>query len=99
MNLGRELRADVREGQLHQGGLGTGQHQPDGTVARRAAGAADISIVVARVDGHRRTGSFRRPAMRAAPFLPDAGFVLAPQFNGFVGMRGGQALQRDAEFF
>jgi hypothetical protein len=37
--------------------------------------------------------------MSASPFLTDAGFVLAPQFNGLFGMRDGQALQCGAEFF
>jgi hypothetical protein len=35
----------------------------------------------------------------AAAFLPDTGFILAPQFNRFVGMRGGDFLQFGREFF
>lgn len=99
MDLGRELRADVREVQLHHGGIGTGQNQPDGGVALRTEGTEDISVVIAGIDGHWRTGAFGCPAMGASPFLPHPSFVLAPQFNGFVGMRGAQAVESGAEFF
>jgi hypothetical protein len=34
-----------------------------------------------------------------AAFLPDAGFILTPQFNGFSGMRGGDFLECCREFF
>jgi hypothetical protein len=99
MNLGGELSANFVEMQLHHGSVGAGENQPNGDIALWTEGAKDISVVIACVDGHGRTGSFWCPAMRASPFLTDAGFVLTPQFNGLCGMRGGQALQCGAEFF
>jgi hypothetical protein len=35
----------------------------------------------------------------AAAFLPDVGFVLAPQFNGLAGVGGGDGLEFGREFF
>jgi len=37
--------------------------------------------------------------MGAAAFLADAGFILAPQFNGFVRVRGGDFLKFGREVF
>ena len=99
MDLGRDLRADVREVQLHHTGIGTRENQPDGAVALRTEGAEDIGILIARIDGHGRTGAFGRPSVSASPFLTDTGFVLTPEFNGFCRMRGGQRAQCGAEFF
>jgi hypothetical protein len=99
MDMRGELSADVREVQLHHSGIGAGENQADGGVALGTERAEDIGILVARIDRHGWTGSFGRPAMSASSFLPDAGFVLAPEFNGFFGLRGGQALPCGAEFF
>jgi len=35
----------------------------------------------------------------AAAFLPDAGFILAPQLNGLAGVGGGDYLEFCGEFF
>jgi hypothetical protein len=35
----------------------------------------------------------------AAAFLPNAGFILAPQFNAFIGVRGGDCLELGREVF
>lgn len=99
MDLSRDLRADLLEVQLHHGGIGAGENQPDGAVALRTEGAEDIGILIARIDGHGRTGSFRRPTVSTSPFLTNAGFVLTPEFKGFCGMRGGQLSKCGAEFF
>lgn len=99
MDLGRDLRANLREVQLHHDGIGAGENQPDSAVALRTEGTEDIGILIARIDGHRRTGSFRRPSVSASPFLADAGFVLTPEFNGFFRMRSGQLSECGAEFF
>jgi hypothetical protein len=99
MHLRGQRGADLVEVQLHHGGVGVGQNQADGTVARGTEGAEDIGILVARIDGHRRPRPFGGPAMGTAAFLPDAGFILAPQFNAFSGMRGGDVLECGREFF
>jgi hypothetical protein len=99
MHLWGQFGADLIEVQLHHGGVGARENQSDGTVARGAEGAEDIGIFVARVDGHRRPQAFGRPAMGTAAFLPKAGFILAPQFNGLARMCGGDFLECGREFF
>jgi hypothetical protein len=54
MDLWGQFGADLIEVQLHHGGVGTGQNQADGTVARGTEGTEDIGIFVTRIDGHRR---------------------------------------------
>jgi hypothetical protein len=88
VDLGGECGADLIEVQLPHGGIGARQNQADGTVAGGAESAEDIGILVARIDGHRWPRAFGRPGMGAAAFLPHAGFILAPQFNGLTWMRG-----------
>ena len=99
MDLWGQRGADLVEVQLHHGGIGARQNQPDGGVALRTEGAEDISIVIACVEGHRRTRPFGGPAVSASSFLTDAGFVLTPEFNGFFGMRGGDFLKFGREVF
>jgi hypothetical protein len=99
MHLRGQRGADLIEVQLHHGGVGAGQNQADGTVARGTEGAEDIGIVVARIDGHGRTRPFRGPAVGPAAFLADAGFILAPQFNAFIGVRGGDCLEFGGKVF
>jgi hypothetical protein len=99
VNMGGECGADFIEVQLHHGGVGVGQNQADGTIALRAEGAEDIGILVAGIDRHGRSRAFGGPAVGAAAFLPDAGFILAPKLNGLVGMGGGDYLELGREFF
>ena len=99
MDLGGEFSADFIEMQLHHGAVGAGQNQADGASTLGAKGAEDIGVVIARIDRHRRARAFRSPAVSAAAFLADAGFILAPQLNGLAGMGGGDGLQLGREFF
>jgi len=85
--------------QLHHGGVGAGQNQADGTVARGTEGTEDIGILVTRIDGHRRPRPFGGPAVGPAAFLPDAGFILTPQFDAFIGVGGGDCLKFAREVF
>jgi len=84
--------ADFIEVQLHHGGVGAGQNQPDGALARWTERTEDIGVLVTRIEGHRWPRAFGSPAVSAAAFLPDAGFILAPQFDSLAGMRGGDCL-------
>jgi hypothetical protein len=99
MDLGGELSADCIEMQLHHGGVGAGQNQTHGAATLGAKGAEDIGIVIARIDRHRRARAFGSPAVGAATFLADAGFILTPQLNGLAGMGGGDGLECGREFF
>ncbi len=99
VDLGRECGADFIEVQLHHGGVGVGENQANGTVALRAEGTEDIGIIIARIDRHRRARACGSPAVGAAAFLSDAGFILAPQLNGLAGMGGGDDLQCGGKFF
>ena len=99
VDMGGELSADFIEMQLHHGGVGVGQNQANGASTLGAEGAEDVGVVIARIDRHRRARAFRSPAVSAAAFLPDAGFVLTPQLNGLAGMGGGDGLKCGGEFF
>ena len=99
VDLGGECGADLIEVQLHHGGVGMGQNQADGAVTQRTEGAEDIGVVIARIERHRRPRAFGSPAVGAATFLPDAGFILAPQLDGMAGMGGGDGRQLGGEFF
>ena len=99
MHLWGQFCADLIEVQLHHGSVGAGQNQADGTVARGTEGTEDIGIFVARIDGDRRPRPLGRPAMGPAAFLPNAGFILAPQFDVFIGVRGGDCLKFGWEVF
>jgi hypothetical protein len=99
MHLWGQFGTDLIEMQLHHGGVGAGQNQADGTVARGTEGTEDIGIFIARIDGHRRPRPFGGPAVGAAAFLPDTGFILTPQFNAFVGVLGGDCLKFAREVF
>jgi len=99
VDLGGERGADFIEVQLHHGSVGVGQNQPHGAPELRAEGTKDIGVLIACIDRHRRARAFGSPAVGAAAFLSDAGFVLAPQLNGLVGMGGGDGLEGGWEFF
>jgi hypothetical protein len=99
VDMGGECEADCIEVQLHHGGVGVGENQADGAPALRAEGAEDIGVLITCIERHRRPRAFGGPAVSAAAFLPDAGFILAPQFNGLAGMGGGDCLQCGGEFF
>ena len=99
VDLGGECGADFIEVQLHHGGIGARQNQAHGTVAGGAEGTEDIGVLVTRIKGHRRPRAFGSPAVGTAAFLPDAGFILAPQFNSLAWVRGGDGLQLGGEFF
>jgi hypothetical protein len=87
-----QLSADFVEMQLHHGGIGAGQDEPDGRIPLRTESAENIGILVARVDGNGRARSLGGPTMGASALLTDARFVLAPQLDGLAGMRGGNFL-------
>jgi hypothetical protein len=99
MHLWGQFGADLIEVQLHHGGVGAGQNQADSTVACGTEGAEDIGIFVARIDGHRRPRPLGGPAVGPAAFLADTGFILTPQLNVFIGMRGGDCLKFAREVF
>jgi len=92
MDMGWQLGADFVEMQLHHGGIGVGQDEPDGRIPRGTESAEDIGVFVARVDGNGRARSLGGPAMGAAALLTHARFILAPQLDGLAGMGGGDFL-------
>lgn len=99
LHLWGQFGADLIEVQLHHGSVGARQNQADGTIAGGAEGTEDIGILVARIDRHRWPRPFGSPTVGAAAFLPNAGFILTPQFDGFAGMRDGDFLQFAGELF
>jgi hypothetical protein len=88
----KELCADSLEVQLPHGGVSAGENRPNGGPARRTEGVEDKGMLLAHIGGHGRLQPFGGPAMGTAAFVPDAPFILAPQFNDFSGMSGGDCL-------
>ena len=73
-----DLRADLRQMQVHHLGIRSRRDHRGTQTARGADRPEDVGVVVAVIANHRRPGAHWRPDVGMGAFLADPGFVLEP---------------------
>jgi hypothetical protein len=79
--------ADLLQMQIHRLDIGVRQHEPRPDTPCRAYSAEQVGTFVALIAKRGGSAAALRPDAGQAAFLPNARFVLPPQFDG-LGLRG-----------
>ncbi len=88
---------EADEEQRHRGGIDEGEYQGEVLAAGGVHGGEDVGPLVTDLPRPPGSSAPTPPAMADPSLVADPGFVLEPELDAGLGMRGLDALQRLAE--
>ena len=88
---------EVGEEERHRGSVDEGEYQGEVLAAAGVHGGEDIGPLVTDLPRPPGPSAPMPPAMADPPLVADTGFVLEPELDAGLGMRGLDTLQRRAE--